>query len=342
MKKITLLTAVCFAALSLVAQDLVIPKMQGAPVIDGTIDPVWDLIDQVDLEVEQDPLEEGYFGPPTIFEAWFKMAWNDETLFLLIRRDDNEFADQWETNLADWQSDRDEIFIDVNVDTLADGRGASNEQEGPSSLGADYGHYQFTSIWQQDQTTWTGNPNQWYHNAPYTLGYTFDTDNSYYAEYAFPFSSLTIDTDLLPHADETFQGTEGVIFGLQISMTDVDMIDNPTDETFRKHLMWIENGGGWTEMDTAGQVELGSEVVSGIEESLSGGNIFAYPSPATNYLMIGNLIHPATVEIYDVAGRLMIVQNDVANDTRIDLNLMPAGVYFLRIGNETTIKFLIE
>jgi len=293
----------------------------------------------VELEVEQDPEDEGYFGPPTIYEGYFKMAWNDTALFMLVRRDDNEFADQWETGLQDWQSDRDEIFIDVNVDTLADGRGASNEQDGPSANGSDYGHYQFTSIWVQDAATWVGMPNQWYHNAPFYFGYVLSGD-AYFSEYAFPFSSLTIDTDLLPHADETFQGTEGVIFGLQVSMTDVDMIDNPQDESYRKFLMWIEDGGGWTEMDSAGHVELGADVISGIEESTGSSNFFAFPSPATDYIQVGNLTKPVTVEVYDVVGNLIIVQDNVSSDSRINLSSVYSGVYFLKVNDEVTIKFV--
>ena len=139
MKKFySLFFAICFIAVTAIAQDLTIPKFsEGAtPVIDGVVDDVWDQIDPTYIEIE-DPDD---FGPATINEAWFKMGWNDTSLFMLLHRNDDEFADQWMTGIDDWQSDRDEIFIDVHVDTLNDGRGASDAQG--AGTGAEYGHYQ--------------------------------------------------------------------------------------------------------------------------------------------------------------------------------------------------------
>jgi hypothetical protein len=332
MKKVYLLIAMCTVAFSIAAQDLVIPKLANEPVIDGQVDAIWDLIDPVNLEFEP----EDDFGPATIFEGWFKLAWNDSTLFLLMRRDDDDFADQWTTQLEDWKSDRDEIFIDINVDTLADGRGASDAQSGAS-----YGHYQFTSLWVQDETEWTGNPSQWYHNAPFTFGYYFDTENSYYTEYAFPFSSLTIDTDLLPTADETFQGAEGVVFGFLPVIADVDMADSPTDETFRKFLKWVDEGG-WDTMDDAGHVELGANVISSIEESFGKSNITAYPSPARDYFQLANLTQSVSVTVFDVVGNLIMTHDNVNSDSRIDLSSLQKGLYLIVVDDEVAIKLVKE
>ncbi|NJK87024.1 MAG: hypothetical protein HC906_14655, partial [Bacteroidales bacterium] len=154
--------------------------------------------------------------------------------------------------LADWQSDRDEIFFDVNVGNLDDGIGASDAQQ--DATGAAYGHYQFTSMWQQNVESATYSPQQWYHNAPYVMGYIIDGDE-YVTEYAFPFSSFTIDTELQPGADETFQPADGVTFGLEVVVSDVDMADEPTDETFRKFLRWADCNC-WENMDAAGEVTL--------------------------------------------------------------------------------------
>jgi hypothetical protein len=330
MKKVYLLIAMCAVAFTVVAQDLTIPKFADPPVIDGNVDAVWDMIDPVYLEFEPDD----DYGPATINEGWFKMGWNDSTLFLLMRRDDDDFADQWETGLEDWKSDRDEIFIDVNVDTLADGRGASDSQNGAS-----YGHYQFTSIWVQDADEWVGNPNQWYHNAPFTFGYVFDTEDSYYTEYAFPFSSLTIDTELLPTADATFDGYPGVIFGFLPVIADVDMSDNPTDETFRKFLKWVDEGG-WDTMDEAGQVELGADVISALGDSYTTGTITVYPSPAADYIQLNNLEKAVMVELYDVVGNLIMTQDNVDQGSRISISSLNSGIYFIRVDNEDAIMFI--
>jgi len=331
MKKITLFTAMFLASFTLIAQDLVIPKLIGAPVIDGQVDAVWDMIDAVNCEFEPDD----DFGDASIYEGWFKMAWNDTAFFMLMYRDDDDFADRWETGLEDWQSDRDEIFFDIHVDTLVDGRGASDSQQGAS-----YGHYQFTSIWVQDATEWVGMPQQWYHNAPFYFGYV-RTGDTYYTEYAWPFTSLTIDQSVLPGTDETFQGEAGVIFGLQVAIGDVDMYDNPTDQTFRKWIKWVDEGG-WDDMDDAGQVELGSEeitVPSSVEEA-SSGNFSVYPSPAADYIRISDLTQNVDIRIYDVVGSMVMSRQNVNSDTRIHLNHLVSGVYFIRIADETTIKFI--
>ena len=330
-KKTSLFIALCLATISLMAQDLVIPKLIGAPVIDGVVDPVWDEIDAVNCEFE--PTDD--FGDASIFEGWFKMAWNDTAFFMLMYRDDDDFADQWETTLADWQSDRDEIFFDVHVDTLADGRGASDSQQGSS-----YGHYQFTSIWVQNATEWIGMPQQWYHNAPFYFGYV-RTGDSYYTEYAWPFTSLTIDQAVLPGTDETFQAEAGVIFGLQVAIGDVDMYDNPTDETFRKWIKWVDEGG-WDDMDDAGHVELGSEeiTVPSLTESFLAENISVFPSPSGDFIQINGITKSSNIRIYNVTGGLVLSQDNVNSGTRINLVDLTQGVYFIRIVDGITLKFM--
>jgi hypothetical protein len=228
-----------------VVPDLIINKFVVSPVIDGDVDPVWDLIEPtpIDLQVAGD------YGDATL-TSYFKMGWNDTALFVLVQREDDDFANQWETGLYDWTSDRDELYFDVNIDTLADGRGTLNP------FGASYGHYQFTSIWvegdQYDTTYW---PQRWYHNAPYKFGYNFISEDVYISEYCFPFSSLAINTSLLPNADATFHGKDGVVFGFAFQGTDVDMYDNPVDQNQRKFMWWeAAECDGWENMDNAGLV----------------------------------------------------------------------------------------
>jgi hypothetical protein len=255
-------------------------------------------------------------------------------LYLLLMRDDDDFADLWETELLDWQSDRDEIYLDVNVDTLNDGRGASDDQ-----TGASYGHYQFTSIWVQDAEEWTGSPTQWYHNAPFQFGYV-RTGDSYYSEYRWPFTSLTISTTLLPTADATFQAAEGVTFGLEVVISDVDMSDNPTDETFRKFIRWI-GVSGWATMDSAGQVQLGGSV-NAINDFDNSAGITVYPSPASDYIKLHNLTSNVDIEVYDMLGHLIMVRNDVSSQTSIGISALKQGMYILVADKNKMLRFIKE
>jgi hypothetical protein len=334
MRKLYFFIGLLLFSLTGMTQDLTIYKFEDgkSPVIDGTVDEVWDLINPVDLTFQ--PTDD--FGDASINAGWFKMGWKEDTLFLLILRDDDDFANQWETGLEDWKSDRDEIFLDVFADTLADGRGASDSQKGAS-----YGHYQFTSIWVQNATEWVGNPNQWYHNAPFRFGYTFETEDIYYTEYAFPFSSLTIDQTLRPTGDATFQGGDGVTFGLQVVISDVDMADNPTDETFRKFLKWVDEGG-WEDMDQAGKVLMDATLVSGLREETVRFKNMAYPNPAGDHVMISNVTISLDIEVYDVLGQLVLTRSNINSGTRIDIGSLSNGIYYIRLSNKEIIKFVKE
>ena len=337
MKKIYFLIGVLLITLTATAQTLTIPKFEdGAnPIIDGVVDELWYGIDENFIELEYES-NQGWM--PSINEGWFKMGWNTDTLFMIMFRDDDDLARQWETNLPDWQSDRDEIFIDVHVDTLNDGRGASDDQNGAS-----YGHYQFTSLW-PEATEWIGWPNQWYHNAPYKLGYVI-TDDSYYTEYAWPFSSLTIDTNLISGADPTFQGEEGVIFGLQIVIVDVDMADSPADENYRSYVRWVEGEdgneiGGWERMDSAATVMLGGYGIDIIEESSVDFNVSVYPSPAIDFIMLKNVSQTVDIEIYNILGHVVLRQKNVASDAIIDISSLAKGMFIIRLNNAKIIKFI--
>jgi hypothetical protein len=315
-------------------QFIDIPKLaDGAAItIDGSVDALWEMVEANYIEYD-DPDD---YGVTTVFDCFFKMAWNDTALWVLVHRTDDDFADQWETGLADWQSDRDELFIDVHVDTLDDGRGASDSQDG--AQGADWGHYQFTSIWQEGITQNSYMPSQWYHNRPFYFGYEFDGADEYYSEYCFPFSSLTINTALLPESDATFQGEPGVTFGFVIVIADVDMSDSPTDQSFRKFMRWVPSGG-WESMDTAGHVTLSEETISGIEFSTLENGAYAYPSPATNMISLGNLEGSARAVIYDVVGNEVMRIDEVYNGTPIDIALLRSGTYFIILNNREAIKF---
>lgn len=334
MKRFYTLVAVCALTLSAFAQpELTIPFLESPPVIDGTVDAVWDEIDPVYVETEA----EDNPGPVTVFEAYFKLAYNDTALFLLVYRDDDDLAFQWETGLADWQSDRDEIFFDVHVDTLDDGRGASDA--GP---GADYGHYQFTSIWAANgaadgpEESWSGMPSQWYHNAPFYFGYVLDGD-SYFSEYAFPFESLTItaidgvDPNLMPEVGKTF--------GMEVVISDVDMADDPVDESARKFLRWADISG-WDSMDGAAKVTFGDDVINSVENSYASGAVTVYPSPAASTIALKGLETAVNVEVLDLVGHVVLSQENVLATTQLDVSSLNAGVYLIRINNEETIKFV--
>lgn len=71
----------------------------------------------------------------------------------------------------------------------------------------------------------------------------------------------------------------------------------------------------------------------GIQHNDFGPALKIFPSPATNYLNIGlaDLAGTATVEIFDLAGSLIMKQKILENQTKLDLNNFRAGVYLVKI-----------
>ena len=93
-------------------------------------------------------------------------------------------------------------------------------------------------------------------------------------------------------------------------------------------------------MDEAGQVELGSEVISVIEESYGTSNIAAYPSPAKDYVQLKNLEQEVSVEVYDVIGNLIMTRENVNPNSRIDISSLQKGIYLIVVDDKVAIKII--
>nr|WP_321237174.1 T9SS type A sorting domain-containing protein [uncultured Psychroserpens sp.] len=67
--------------------------------------------------------------------------------------------------------------------------------------------------------------------------------------------------------------------------------------------------------------------------------ILLYPNPAENNLIIKNLDKSTTYSILDINGRILN-QGTAKNDKTIDINKLPSGLYFLKLNNSVTKKFI--
>lgn len=343
MRKIYTLLIACGVGITAMAQPLVINKIPADTEINinGAEDEgFWDQVDAQNVEAEKD----GDYDQANFYEAYFKMAYNDTALFLIIFRSEDELSTQYETGIDDWQSDRDEIFFDVAVNTLTeDTVGASDSQNwGDQSVeGATVGHYQFTTLWsageneaedgvQQEWSGWI--TDHWYHNAPYMEGWTI-VGNDYTCEYVFPFSSLTVDTDISSENPEQLPNTEGTVFGMEIAMVDVDASDNPTDQNFRSFVNWFSaTADPWTSMpdDNTGRIELGPELAPTSVTNFVESNMAVYPNPANNYITIENA-GVVNVDFYDISGRAVKSVNNVSPNNQINVSDLNSGLYIIEI-----------
>jgi hypothetical protein len=314
MRQIYTLLLLYLISISAITQepDLTIRKCideSTTPLIEGTIDEVWNYVDETELSDYSSPA-------PTILEAAWKMMWSDTSLIILISIDDDSHCDQWCTNLNDYESDRVEVLIDVNEE-LWDGLGANPEQSpgGPSS-----GHYQYYSQWQQGEDQYSGVVTQWPSNNPYSIGYLI-TDNYFDHEFSIPWTSLADCTGV------AFTPADGKLIGIQIVMVDVDNDDVNTI----KYLNW-KAINAWVNMDNAGVIKLSDAPVNtGIHNLAAINTIKVYPNPAKNYITIdtepGNTME---VIIYNsIAQEVLCIEK--YNGERIYLAGLKTGLYYVTV-----------
>ena len=90
-----------------------------AIIIDGVADDIWDVVheNQIDVIFQVET--------PTLTSATWKAVWNDDGVYVLVEVTDDVWSPSWISGLADWQSDKVELYIDTS-DPLEDGLGASN------------------------------------------------------------------------------------------------------------------------------------------------------------------------------------------------------------------------
>jgi hypothetical protein len=99
------------------------------------------------------------------------------------------------------------------------------------------------------------------------------------------------------------------------------------------------NGDSEVRMDNLSLVNLG--VLSTPEFSAS--RVKVYPNPANDFINIeSNDTEISEVALYDILGKQLLSQNELANN-RLDISNLTKGVYFMKIsanGNSITKKII--
>jgi hypothetical protein len=233
MKKLILFIAAIIVIADIKGQDAIIYKLPDgiSPVIDGYVDSLWNMF-------EENYIDKPFMDEePTLDKAIWRAVWNDEAIFIIISVEDDNFCPPWCSGAAEWQSDRPEVYLDVNEE-LKDG-------DGP--LAQPNGHYQFAPGFEEGEKqyyfsgdTWQG----WYHS------YAYKIDNpDYVFEYSIPWSSLTDRKGI------AFDPDIGRPIGFDVYVTDRDEGDFD-----RKRAVWMMDGKGsvtdeaWNNMDGCGIV----------------------------------------------------------------------------------------
>ena len=231
MKKVLLFIITTLVIARAISQDATIYKLPDgvSPVIDGSVDNLWHMFEEFNID-KPFMTEE-----PTLDIATWQAVWDDTGIFIIVSVEEDNFCPSWCSDAADWQSDKTEVYLDVN-ETLKDGLGPAASPNG---------HYQFAPGFIEGE-------DQYYFSGPIwqTLegNYAYKIDESDYVfEYAIPWSSLTDKNGI------AFDPGGGRPIGF-----DVCVIDRDEGDFDRKRAVWMNDGKGpasdeaWNTMDDCG------------------------------------------------------------------------------------------
>ncbi len=129
-----------------------------------------------------------------------------------------------------------------------------------------------------------------------------------------------------------------------IDCADSSFIDGATEQSFTPEVT-----GDYAVILTDGPCSAMSDcyavVISGLDE-LDADNIMLYPNPNNGFFILktGGFKGMLSFEITDVMGNVVYRSKEVDQNTRVDLNDCPPGVYVLTLhsGNSVVVKRIIK
>lgn len=304
-----IIVAVLFS-LGLQAQKMeaTITSQNAAPTIDGVADDdVWDACETHDLERIHTPDP----ADPTLTLATWKAFWNDTAVFVLVEVEDDDWWPSWLSEAADWESDKPEVYFDVNA-TLDDDGGAGTDGTGNGS-----GHYQLAPNFTNDTDT-TAQGDLISIRAGQIGAATFTADPCEYAfEYSASFAGLTDgDGNAL---DPTSRTTIGF---------DVTVIDRDEGDAGRRRATWSNDGSTdecWNNMDDAGLLTF--QVGTPVSEIAFDPSLVT-PTIATTYVNVP--ANALSVTFYNTLGQA-VKQVDVNGTKTISVADLGVGIYFVSV-----------
>lgn len=300
-----------FISLGSYAQEATISKAACGIDLDGYGDEdLWGQVTAHDINLNYDVEE------PSLTTATWKAFWTDTAVFVLIEVSEDSWAPSWISGAADWESDKPEVYFDVN-ETLADESGPMTD-----GLGEGNGHYQLAPNFSEEtDTTSPGDlivvheGEKFYASNRYTPSPT-----SYSYEYSAAFESL-VDGEGTA-LDPTTRTTIGF---------DATVIDRDEDGDARNRAVWANSAApeSWENMDGAGELTFGTDELTcpttAIGDVIAKDNTAVYPSVATTEIYFSNAIQ--SVEIYNTLGQTVKSVQDEINS--LNISELQSGIYIV-------------
>jgi hypothetical protein len=325
MRKIyTLFVAIIFAV-SAIAQDATFYRLPDGcePVIDGVVDGFWANVEAYNIDQPFQSEE------PTLDLCTWQAVWNDTVIVVIVITQEDSWCPAWCSGAAGWQSDKPEIYFDVNAEL--------EDAGGPAANGATpNGHFQISPDPSPTALDTAMAFVSGQYNAGGWYGYVIDDPDETW-EYAALIDSL-IDSDGIavdPYAAPTIG-------------FDVTFIDRDEGDDDRKRAVWKNIGAvdeSWNNMDDAGEVTFSTDEVEcglGIyTPQVSSLNV--YPNPTMDYLQIEANFNEAVIT--NIIGQEALILKDV-KVKRIDISSLESGLYFISLYNNGkyvgTAKFTVQ
>jgi hypothetical protein len=250
--------------------------------------------------------------------GFFQTLWADSGLFVAVTVvDDVKGYSKTKYGPFDWAQDLTEIYIDMNVGNLKDGKGSSYSK----------GHFQNAIVAPSGTDTIVKSNGV-------TTSYKRGTAGNYIKEVYLPWSYLKDSSNNLYTSN-----VKPIGFDVYVSDNDVDSVDKGTN--FRNRLVWSNKGDvneNYNNMNEVGLLYLsGSPVITSIATASSSvGSFLVYPNPAENFIVL-KTNNSGTYAVLNIAGQ-SILSGNVSN-SQIDISRLQKGVYFVKVGNQTA-KFI--
>ncbi len=288
-----------------------VKRTLNAPVIDGEIDPIWELVEPVAAEK---PL---FQEQPTVTVTWRAM-WCDTAIFVLFDVQDDDHYTAQESGGNDWEYDKPEIYFDIN-DTLVDDLGP---------MTASSGHWQVAPAFTDTLEGIEAFHNNWdEHGADDYDSYVLSGGN-YVREYRMPWKGMydkNFDTLTIQKPVEA-----GMIIGFDICIIDQD--EGIT--TARQRIVWQNDGNSgdtkesWESMDDCGTITLSAETITSVKDVSISSAVSVYPNPAYNTITVDANFDKAVFA--NLLGQEVMTMSQVRGRT-LEIGTLPKGVYFIKV-----------
>ncbi len=299
-----LIAWVCMYSNAQSVQTYDVYKTNAAIVIDGEVDPVWELVDTLNCPYgDEDKLRDDEWD----LNMYCRLLWNDTTVYFLGIINDDYLPDSvdYDPGVNEWLVDNVEVYFDPANRKTAD-------MNNHTQLRFEYRVTpNFYRQWSEGGFNLTDPVLEWAKTT---------TNDGWNLEIAFSLTSMMTRIDSVMSEDYEMGWNTVVIDN-----------DDPLTNDSKSVLRWVETGGDcWNNGDLMGTVTFKSEIISDIKDVTSKAALKVYPNPAKDYFRISDISNVKRIEISNLVGQeVWAVDNPTTNI--INIARLPQGVYLIKL-----------